>query len=144
MVIISTYFKTLLSIPSIYSCHFFFMTVRQANIHVLANSHLKQGIWALNPGEDRCSISRTVLSTISIVRSDVTIFFPLKFSQLRPLTTFCETGHVSNAKWNRNITDTSSWIFINDPVLFSDTVYIRLWGGNIREQIWYTVSLNRG
>ncbi len=39
----------------------------------------------LNPGEDRCSISRTVLSTISIVRSDVTIFFPLKFSQLRPI-----------------------------------------------------------
>jgi hypothetical protein len=39
--------------------------VRQANIHVLANSHLKQGIWALKPGEDRCSISRTVLSTIS-------------------------------------------------------------------------------
>ena len=33
--------------------------VRQANIHVLANSHLKQGIWALNPGEDRCSISRS-------------------------------------------------------------------------------------
>ena len=61
------------------------MNVRQANIHVLANSHLKQGIWALNPGEDRCSISRTVLSTISIVRSDVTIFFPLKFSQLRPI-----------------------------------------------------------
>ena len=61
------------------------MNVRQANIHVLANSHLKQGIWALNPGEDRCSISRTVLSTISIVRSDVTIFFPLKFSQLRQI-----------------------------------------------------------
>jgi hypothetical protein len=57
-----------------------------AKIHVLANSHLKQGIWALNPGEDRCSISRTVLiGTISIVRSDVTIFFPLKFSQLRPI-----------------------------------------------------------
>ena len=45
--------------------------VRQANIHVLANSHLKQGIWALNPGEDRCSIS--------IVRSDVTIFFLWSF-----------------------------------------------------------------
>jgi hypothetical protein len=70
--------------------------VRQANIHVLANSHLKQGIWALNPGEDRCSISRTVLSTISIVHSDVTIFFSFEVFSITTnlwLTTFCEIGH---------------------------------------------------
>jgi hypothetical protein len=70
--------------------------VRQANIHVLANSHLKQGIWALNPGEDRCSISRIVLSTISIVHSDVTKFFSFEVFSITTnlwLTTFCEIGH---------------------------------------------------
>ena len=66
--------------------------VRQANIHVLANSHLKQGIWALNPGEDRCSISRTDFDR-TFWCHNILSFEVFSFATNLWLTTFCETGH---------------------------------------------------